>query len=429
MKIKLIPLCLAMSFAVTGITAAHAETKEIRFSWWGGNQRHQATLAAIAAFEKAHPDIKVKAEPAGWDGYLSKLTTQLAGNTEPDVMQTNWNWLVLFSKDGNGFYNLNNSAKWLDLSQFSPQALKMTSANGKLNAIPVAMTGRSMYYNPTLWQQAGLSYPQTWDEMLAAGPVFKQKLGDDHYPFLLANHDTTIMTFLNSYMIQKYNKTMIDGQTGEFTFTPQEWLDFFGMYKKLVDGHVIPSMKFFAAYGKANAWEIPAWLEGKIGGVHTWSTDNTFSGSLKAPATLEVGPYPTLPGAKDSGMFYKPAMMLSIGKNTRYPQESAELINFVLNAPQGVSAMGLQRGVPLSQVAAKQLMDDGTLNASQLAVQGLKQVESLYGNIAPSPYMENPQLLAAFLEHLQKYDYGQMSLEQVAQSFPKMGQRILKRVM
>ena len=428
MKIKLLPLCFAVSFAVTGIVGAQAETKELRFSWWGGNQRHQATLAAIAAFEKAHPDIKIKAEPAGWDGYLSKLTTQLAGNTEPDVMQTNWNWLVLFSKDGNGFYNLNN-AKGIDLTQFSPQALKMTSVENKLNAIPVAMTGRSMYYNPALWQKAGLSYPQTWDDMLAAGPVFKQKLGDDHYPFVLANHDTTIMTFLNSYMIQKYNKTMIDDKTQSFTFTPQEWLDYFGMYKKLVDGHVIPNMKFFAAYGKTNAWEIPNWLEGKIGGVHTWSTDNTFSGSLKAPATLEVGPYPTLPGAKDSGMFYKPAMMFSIGKNTRYPQESAQLINFLLNAPEGVSAMGLQRGVPLSQVASKQLMDAGTLNATQLPVQGLKQVESLYGNIAPSPYMENPQLLASFLEHLQKYDYGQMTLEEMAQSFPKSGQRILKKIM
>lgn len=186
------------------------------------------------------------------------------------------------------------------------------------------------------------------------------------------------------------------------------------MYKKLVDGHVIPNMKFFAAYGKTNAWEIPNWLEGKIGGVHTWSTDNTFSGSLKAPATLEVGPYPTLPGAKDSGMFYKPAMMFSIGKNTRYPQESAQLINFLLNASEGVSAMGLQRGVPLSQAASKQLMDAGTLNATQLPVQGLKQVESLYGNIAPSPYMENPQLLASFLEHLQKYDYDQMTLEEMA---------------
>ncbi|MGK2889863.1 MAG: hypothetical protein ACSLEN_14465 [Candidatus Malihini olakiniferum] len=52
--------------------------------------------------------------------------------------------------------------------------------DNKLNATPVAMTGRSMYYNLALWQKVGLSYPQTWDDMLAAGRVFKQKLGNDH---------------------------------------------------------------------------------------------------------------------------------------------------------------------------------------------------------------------------------------------------------
>ncbi|PWC15802.1 sugar ABC transporter substrate-binding protein [Brenneria roseae subsp. americana] len=429
MKIKMMPLCFAVSFSLFSTFGVHAETKELRFSWWGGNQRHQATSLAIAEFEKAHPDIKVRSEPAGWDGYLSKLTTQLAGNNEPDVMQTNWNWMVLFSKDGNGFYDIGKVAAQIDLTQFSDQAKKMVTMEGKLNAVPVAMTGRSMYYNPELWQKVGLAYPKTWDEMIAAGPIFKQKLGDDYYPFLLANHDTTIMTFLNSYMIQKYNKTMIDEKNQTFAFTPQEWQEYFGLYKKLVDNHVIPSMKFFAAYGKANAWEIPHWLGGKIGGVHTWSTDNTFSSSLKAPATLEVGPYPMLAGAHDSGIFFKPAMMFSIGKNTRYPQEAAQLIDFMLNSPEGVKAMELQRGVPLSQAAVAQLMADGTINPDQLPVQGLKQVESLYGDIPPSPYMENPQLLAAFLEHLQKYDYGQMTLEEVAQSFPRSGARILKRIM
>ena len=47
-------------------TAAWAQQPvELRMSWWGGNSRHQATLKALEAFEKTHPEIKVKAEYTG----------------------------------------------------------------------------------------------------------------------------------------------------------------------------------------------------------------------------------------------------------------------------------------------------------------------------------------------------------------------------
>ncbi|WP_142890599.1 ABC transporter substrate-binding protein, partial [Klebsiella pneumoniae] len=96
-------------------------------SWWGGNGRHQVTLKALEEFHKLNPDINVKAEYTGWDGHLSRLTTQIAGGTEPDVMQTNWNWLPIFSKNGEGFYDLNKMKDVIDLSQFDAKELQSTT--------------------------------------------------------------------------------------------------------------------------------------------------------------------------------------------------------------------------------------------------------------------------------------------------------------
>jgi len=125
-------------------TSAWAQPVELRMSWWGGNSRHQATLKALDAFEKSHPDIKVKAEYTGWDGHLSRLTTQMASGTEPDVMQTNWPWLIIFSKNGDGYYDLDKLKAELDLSQYQAQDLQSTTINGKLNGLPVsASTPRS----------------------------------------------------------------------------------------------------------------------------------------------------------------------------------------------------------------------------------------------------------------------------------------------
>ncbi|OYU68361.1 MAG: hypothetical protein CFE45_43170, partial [Burkholderiales bacterium PBB5] len=72
-------------------------------SWWGGAARHAATLKALALFQQTYPDVKVKAEYMGFNGYLERLTALVAGGSEPDLMQINWAWLAMFSKRGNGF--------------------------------------------------------------------------------------------------------------------------------------------------------------------------------------------------------------------------------------------------------------------------------------------------------------------------------------
>lgn len=53
-----------------------------------GIPRHTATLEAIAAYEKQNPNVKIEAEYQGYDGYNDKILTQLAGGTQPDIMQT-----------------------------------------------------------------------------------------------------------------------------------------------------------------------------------------------------------------------------------------------------------------------------------------------------------------------------------------------------
>ncbi len=97
-------------------------------------------------------------------------------------MQTNWNWLTLFSKDGNGFYDLNKVKDEIGLDQFTAKDLQPVTVKGKLNGIPVAMTARIFYYNDQTWKKAGLSYPQNWDELMHAGKTFETKLGKQYYP-------------------------------------------------------------------------------------------------------------------------------------------------------------------------------------------------------------------------------------------------------
>ena len=44
------------------------------------------------------PHVKIEGEYGGFDGYLEKLTTQLAGRTAPDIMQIDIAYLGPFFK-------------------------------------------------------------------------------------------------------------------------------------------------------------------------------------------------------------------------------------------------------------------------------------------------------------------------------------------
>ncbi len=428
MKKVLLSTLITSTLAMAAGSAFAADQVDLRMSWWGGNGRHQVTLKAVEEFQKQHPNIKVKSEYTGWDGHLSRLTTQIAGGTEPDVMQTNWNWLPIFSKTGTGFYDLNTVKGELDLTQFDPKELQSTTVDGKLNGIPISVTARVFYFNDETWKKAGVEYPKTWDELMAAGKIFETKLGKKSYPVVLEHQDT--LSLLRSYMVQKYNIPEIDTAKKQFGYTKEQWVEFFGMYKKLIDSHVMPDTKYYASFGKSNMYEMKPWIEGEWAGTYMWnSTINKYSDNLKPPAKLELGSYPMLPGATDAGMFFKPAQMFSISKTTKHPKEAAMLINFLLNEKAGVEALGLERGVPLSKAAVAQLTADGAIKDSDPAVAGLKLAQSLPNKLATSPYFDDPQIVSLFGTSLQYIDYGQKTVEETAAEFERQGNRILKRAM
>ncbi|MCL2898727.1 ABC transporter substrate-binding protein [Brenneria tiliae] len=417
---------LIMTMLSPPLTAL-AETIELRMSWWGGNQRHQATRLALDAFEQAYPGIKVRSEPGGFDGQLQRLATQVAGNSEPDVMQINWNWLPVFSKTGDGFYDLNKLDKDIDLSQFSERAKSMAVREGRLNGVPVSLTARLFYYNAEPWKKAGLSYPTTWDELFAAGKVFKEKLGEDYYP-LSIYPNSEIVAILNTYMVQKYNIPMVDEEKKKFNYSKEQWLDFFGFYKRLIDEHVIPpAVSYYASFGKSNPWEVRPWMNGQLGGKYLWTTDGIYAPNLKNPADYVLGPFIKLPGAKESGLFFKPGLIFSIGKNTRHVKEAAQLVNFLLNDPRGVTAMGLHRGIPLSEKAVQILQQEKMVDADNLQLKSLQQMEGLVGKIDVSTFLEDAKFQSLMTTYIERLEQGKISLDEIATAFPKEAERLLRR--
>src|SRR5690554_1339633 len=90
-------LVVGSAFAGGAKEAGKSGTTTLRFSWWGGDERHTPTLKALDAYMAKNPNVKVEGEYGGWDGYYQKLVTQLAGGTAADLIQIDQPWLAELS--------------------------------------------------------------------------------------------------------------------------------------------------------------------------------------------------------------------------------------------------------------------------------------------------------------------------------------------
>ncbi|MDF2950664.1 MAG: hypothetical protein K0S18_247, partial [Anaerocolumna sp.] len=115
---------------------------ELRFMWWGGETRHKATVDALELYKEAKPNVTVKTEYSGWDGYFDKLTTDE------------------YIEKG-----------LIDVSNLSQATLDMYRIDGKLYAIPAGVSTSLLFYNKDYFDQAGVEYPTdswTWEDYMEA---------------------------------------------------------------------------------------------------------------------------------------------------------------------------------------------------------------------------------------------------------------------
>src|SRR5581483_8805451 len=80
----------AATAAPAAAAASSADQIEMRFAWWGSQDRHDRTIKAIQLFQQKHPNITFSWEFAGFQDYFTKMTTEASGGGLPDLMQQDY---------------------------------------------------------------------------------------------------------------------------------------------------------------------------------------------------------------------------------------------------------------------------------------------------------------------------------------------------
>lgn len=351
-------LALLTALCLIGSMGLALAESELSFSWWGGDARHEATMAAVDAFMAANPDIKVNNEYSAWSGWEDKMGQRFASNSAPDVNQINWNWITAFSADGSKFVDLNTLSEHLDLSQFDQGSLDACTVGGELQGIPVSVTGRIFYWNKTTFEKAGIGVPTSYAELLAAGKAFQEKLGEDYYPLALGTYDRMILMVF--YLESVYGKDwVVDKQVN---YTKEEIIKGLEFINELEKNHVTPTMEVLTGDGADSLDKNPKWIDGRYAGIFEWdSSASKFGSSLNEGQEFVVGEYFKDFGEYQGG-YAKVSMCFAISETAKDPVAAAKFINYMLNEEEGVKLLKSERGIPLSKAGNKICMDNGLLD-------------------------------------------------------------------
>lgn len=261
------PAADSTSGAASTSTAASTSSDEqvtLRFAWWGGDERANATMEVINKFMEENPNIKIEAEYGSSDGYHDKLATQLASGTAADIVQIDPETMPAFVATGD--YFLNYMDYDFDLSNFEESYISQRvngRYDGKQLGLPTGIAGPALVVNKELADKYGIDFsqPYTWDQLIEWG---KQVHEADPDTYLLCTNKEYItnLVFFNT-MKQMTGKTLFDADTKAANFTQEDIEKSLDIVKALYDNNVCAPASYSSAYSNDDLQSDPNWIAGK----------------------------------------------------------------------------------------------------------------------------------------------------------------------
>lgn len=394
------------STVTQGNDGASGEPVTLRFSWWGGDSRHQATLAALAKYHELYPNITIEGEYQGMDGYQQKMMTQLAGKTAPDVIQVDPPWLGNLS-DSNLLMDIKGNTNF-DFTQYDQKIIdSFCSVDGKVLGLPSGTNGSTFTVNKAFLDKFGIdpNTQFTWDTFIEAGQRIHQQ---DPTAYLTAWDPVEAEYFVEEYYRMKTGQPWI---TDDFKInaSKEDMTEAYTVLKKLYDSGTSLPLGEVQPYMSAMD-QSPAWTSGKIGGYVDWiSKLNMWKGTISDPViTMSV---PVVKDGKDLSMRFRPAHIMSLNADTAHPAESAKFLNWFLNSPEAAAILKDCRSVPTSKSAQKTLLDMNLINPD------LKQaVDRTMSNPSDAnPFvMGDAEIFSFLMDEFQNVAFNKHTPEQAA---------------
>lgn len=243
----LLSACSKETAAKVG-TAATPAPKDLQaqltYSIWDTNQKG-AMEAIIGDFNKVYPNIKVQTDVVTFAQYWTKLQTQAASDSLPDVFWMNPLNIRLYAEGGQ-LLALNPLVERgaIDPAKYTPAVKDIYTIDGTLYGLPKDNDAIAMYFNRALFAKAGVAVPQsgwTWadfeDKARAISDYFKGSV----FGATAALNGDGNSTWYNS-VIQK-GGFIIDPTGKKSGYSGSAAVEGLQFWRQLADEKLVPSVQ------------------------------------------------------------------------------------------------------------------------------------------------------------------------------------------
>jgi multiple sugar transport system substrate-binding protein len=304
----------------------------------------------VSTFEAKYPKIKLNITKTDFTTYYQKLATNIAGGTVPDV----------FMMSGAYFYQAAHLSALYQLDKYMSQdGIKLSDYytessgedelfQGHTYGIPGEIDVLALAYNKDMFDEKGVSYPTadwTWDDMLAAAEKLTYSKGGKAYYGLYSWNSAQEMwgdlvlanggSFLNEDLTQGALGSSAAVEAIQFA------ADLIHKYK------VSPTAQ--------GASSLPGYLLSGGNPFLTGLVGMKYEGNYELDLLANVNNFkwdvvPLPKKVKHSGLGWYQSW--AMGANTQYPDESWELLKFLVTEGQTITASAPGRGLTPSLKSA-----------------------------------------------------------------------------
>ena len=124
-------------------------------------------------WQESHPNVKIDYEYIPYDQFQQQLVTRALAGDAPHLAQAGYQTAQFASADLLVEITPYIERDNIDLDNWWPALIEIAKFDDKIWAAPFTIDTRFTYVNPGLYEEAGLEYPETWDDVLASAESFR----------------------------------------------------------------------------------------------------------------------------------------------------------------------------------------------------------------------------------------------------------------
>lgn len=330
-----------------------------------------------------HLNITVKTQDVPFGTYMQKLQTMFAGNVAPDVL-----WMSIWRTgpflEANKVIPLDDFIKTeKSLPKYRPVALNDGKFGGKQIGLPTAASTWVLYFNASLFQEAGLKTPLelqaannwNWDQAVSAAEKITKTSGGRTSQFGWMT-DTQFYTWA-TYAYANGGQILSDDHT-KFLVSSKESTDALQWLGDMIASRkVSPSVSDQQQEGY-----VPRFASGKLGMMNDWAGDSiNIHNAMQGKFDWDIIAAPWT--AKQVGYWH--ANMIEINAATQ-AKDNAWIICRELASTE-IEKNRLQAGIPNTPV-----IDDESLVSLYTKTMPIKNAQviiDLLDKAIPLPYNDN----------------------------------------